>query len=65
MSEFLLAVGTGIALVMVIEGLLYAIFPDGMRRMMAQMAYVPPEMLRRAGLVAAIIGTVIVWLLRG
>ena len=29
--------GTALALVLVIEGVLYALFPDGMKRMIAQM----------------------------
>ena len=64
MSEFLIAILTAVGLVLVLEGSIYALFPDGMKRMMSQMSYVPPEMLRRAGLVAAVVGAVIVWLVR-
>jgi len=56
--------GTGLALVLVIEGILYALFPEGMKRMAARAMLVQPQVLRAAGLLAAAIGVVIVWLLR-
>ncbi|WP_119679032.1 DUF2065 domain-containing protein [Indioceanicola profundi] len=55
---------TALALVLVIEGLLYAAAPDGMRRMAAMAAETPSSTLRTAGLVAAIVGVALVWLLR-
>ena len=55
---------TGLALVLVIEGILYAAFPEGMKRIAARAMVVPPQMLRASGLLAAAIGVVIVWLLR-
>jgi uncharacterized protein len=55
---------TALALVLVIEGVLYALFPDGMKRMVAQMILVPPTILRLAGLAAAFAGVGFVWLLR-
>ena len=55
---------TGLALVLVIEGILYALFPEGMKRAAARTLAVPPQMLRAAGLAAAAIGVVLVWLLR-
>jgi uncharacterized protein len=61
MDDFL----TAMALVLVIEGGLYALFPGGMRRMMAQMQEVPDARLRTMGLIGAVIGVVGVWLLRG
>jgi len=56
---------TALALVLVIEGGLYALFPAGMRRMMAQMQELPEGRLRAMGLIGAAIGVVGVWLLRG
>ena len=56
--------GTALALVLVIEGILYALFPDGMKRLAARATLVPLPMLRASGLLAAAIGVVIVWLLR-
>ncbi|RED54207.1 DUF2065 domain-containing protein [Aestuariispira insulae] len=65
MNEFFIALITAVGLVLVLEGAIYALFPDGMKRMMSQMSYVPPDVLRRAGLVAAVIGAAIVWFVRG
>jgi uncharacterized protein YjeT (DUF2065 family) len=48
--------GTALALVLVIEGVLYALFPEGMKRMAVQMMTVPVPMLRAVGLAAACIG---------
>ncbi len=55
---------TALALVLVIEGGLYALFPEGMRRMMAQMQE-PESRLRTMGLIGAVVGFVGVWLMRG
>jgi uncharacterized protein YjeT (DUF2065 family) len=57
--------GTALALVLVIEGILYAAFPEGMIRAAQQAAHVSPQVLRITGLSAACIGVVLVWLLRG
>jgi len=56
--------GTAFALVLVIEGVLYALFPDGMRRLVVQMLAVPAPVLRAVGLAAACIGVIVVWLIR-
>lgn len=56
---------TALALVLVIEGLMYALFPDQLKRMMVTILSVPASTLRVAGLSAAVIGLGIVWLLRG
>ncbi len=55
---------TGLALVLVIEGILYALFPEGMKRVAARAMMVQPQILRAAGLLAAAFGVVVVWLLR-
>jgi uncharacterized protein YjeT (DUF2065 family) len=55
---------TAFALVFVIEGMLYALFPEGMRRAAARAMAVPPQSLRIAGLAAACLGVVLVWLVR-
>lgn len=54
-----------VALVLVIEGLLWAGFPDRMKDVAAQAATLPSGLLRRAGVVAMAIGVVLVWLVRG
>ena len=56
---------TALALVLVLEGIAYALFPDLMRRMLAIALMTPVGQLRIAGLVAAISGVGLVWLLRG
>jgi uncharacterized protein len=56
---------TALGLVLVIEGAVYALFPDAMKRMTTQMLQVPSTSLRSAGLFAAVIGLGVVWLVRG
>jgi len=56
---------TALGLVLVIEGAVYALFPDAMKRMTTQMLQVPSTSLRSAGLFAAVIGFGVVWLVRG
>ncbi|MEE2996440.1 MAG: DUF2065 domain-containing protein [Pseudomonadota bacterium] len=53
-----------IALILVLEGSLYALFPEGMRKMALQIERMPASLLRRAGLLAATIGVGIIWLVR-
>lgn len=53
-----------IALILVIEGALYALFPAGMKRMALQIERIPLASLRSSGLLAATVGVGIVWLLR-
>jgi uncharacterized protein len=55
---------TALALVLVIEGTLYALFPEGMKRAAARALAVPPQTLRLAGLAAACAGVALVWLVR-
>lgn len=61
MSDFIAALG----LVLVIEGLAYAAFPGAMRRAVEIMAASPDAQLRLAGIVSAVAGLAIVWLMRG
>ena len=61
MDDFITALGLAIAL----EGIAYALFPEGMKAMMAQMQTQPPAILRTVGLVAAITGVLVIWLIRG
>ena len=56
---------TGLALVLVIEGLFLALFPHRLRQILMMLEQVPPETLRVGGLVAAILGLGAVWLIRG
>lgn len=56
---------TALGLALAIEGMAYALFPDGMRKMIAQVMEQPNGVIRTAGVVAAVAGVVIVWLIRG
>jgi len=64
MRDLLTALGTALGLVLVIEGVLYALFPEGMKRAAARALLVPPQALRLAGLAAACVGVAVVWLVR-
>ncbi len=55
---------TALALVLVIEGVLYAAFPLAMRRALEAALAAPDTTLRVAGLVAAVLGVALVWLIR-
>lgn len=57
--------GAAFGLVLVIEGMLYALFPDYMRRVMAQMLALPPMQVRAAALVSVALGVGVVWLSKG
>jgi uncharacterized protein len=57
-------VWTAIALVLVIEGCLYALFPEGMRRAAARATALSPQMLRVVGLAAVCAGVALVWVVR-
>ena len=61
MSDFLAAVG----LVFVIEGLLFAAFPDAARRAVVAVLNTPDQSLRMIGIVSALFGLAVVWLVRG
>ena len=61
MAQFLVAIG----LVLVIEGLLFAAFPTAAKRLAATAIESPETSLRVAGIVSAVLGLVIIWLVRG
>jgi uncharacterized protein YjeT (DUF2065 family) len=61
MSDFIVALGLFFAL----EGLVLAAFPDAAKHMMKTVLITPNTQLRIAGIVSAVIGIVIVWLVRG
>lgn len=56
---------TAIALVLVIEGVLWAASPAVMKRAAAFAQGLENGQLRRVGLVAATAGVVVVWMIRG
>jgi uncharacterized protein len=51
--------------VLVIEGLVFAAFPGAGKRALAAMMSTPEQQLRAVGLVSAIIGVAVLWLVRG
>ena len=61
MSDFLAAVG----LVFVLEGLIFAAFPLAAKRAMTSMMETPETVLRVVGLVSAVVGVGVIWLVRG
>jgi uncharacterized protein YjeT (DUF2065 family) len=60
MPDFLAAVG----LVFVIEGLIFAAFPTSAKKAVASVLDTPDGSLRLIGLGSAVIGVLIVWLVR-
>ena len=61
MSDFLVALG----LVLVIEGVVFAAFPEASKRAVAAVLETPVPVLRAVGLVSALAGLLLVWLIRG
>jgi len=61
MSDFVVAIG----LVLAIEGLIFAAFPGAAKRLAANALESPEGSLRIAGVVSAVLGIIIVWLIRG
>ena len=56
---------TAIGLMLAIEGALYALAPDMMKRMMRSVLEMSDQPLRTGGVVAVAAGVLIVWLIRG
>jgi uncharacterized protein YjeT (DUF2065 family) len=61
MSEFVVAIG----LVLAIEGLTFAAFPGVAKRLATSALETPEGTLRIAGVASAILGVLLVWLVRG
>ena len=61
MSDFLVAIG----LVFAIEGILFAALPGPVKHAMAHVTETPDGMLRLVGIASAVVGVVLVWLVRG
>ena len=56
---------TALALAVAIEGALYALFPEAMKKMMLHVLAQPVSQLRTFGMVATVVGVSVVWLVRG
>jgi uncharacterized protein len=61
MTQFIVAIG----LVLVIEGLLFAAFPRAAKRLAASALESTETLLRVAGIVSAVLGLVLIWIVRG
>jgi uncharacterized protein YjeT (DUF2065 family) len=57
MMDLVAALGLALA----VEGILFAAFPDGVRRAMYEAAHTPSDRMRFAGIISAVVGVVIVW----
>jgi len=61
MSDFVVAIG----LVFALEGILFAAFPALVKQAMAHVVETHDGPLRLIGIASAVIGVVLVWLVRG
>ena len=61
MTQLLTAIGVA----MVIEGALYALLPNGMKKIMLHVLAQPLSHLRTGGVFTACLGLGLVWLIRG
>ena len=61
MRDLIAALGLALA----VEGLLFAAFPEAVRRAMTDAAQTPAERMRLVGLISAAVGVVIVAVIRG
>lgn len=55
---------TAVLLILVLEGTLYALFPEAMRRLLMGVAAQPPDALRNAGLFSLAIGAGMLWIIK-
>ena len=50
-----------IGLLLIIEGLLYAVFPNRMKSLISKMTEMPNETLKWGGIASALLGLMIMW----
>jgi uncharacterized protein YjeT (DUF2065 family) len=55
----------GVAVVLALEGIAYAVAPEAMRRGLVVLIQASEQRLRLGGLIAAVVGVAIAWLLNG
>jgi uncharacterized protein len=60
MRELIIAFG----LFLFIEGILYALFPSKMKKMLKKMEIIKDSQLRSGGLIFALIGFIIIWYIK-
>ncbi|MBN9887694.1 DUF2065 domain-containing protein [Salipiger abyssi] len=58
-------IGTGIALVLIIEGLVYALAPSLVERLLEALRMMPLEARRTLGLLTIVTGLLLLWIFRG
>jgi uncharacterized protein YjeT (DUF2065 family) len=63
-ADFALYLLTSFSLIFVIEGLLYALVPDAVRKLMAMAVMLPVPRLRLFGAAMALSGLSLIWMLR-
>lgn len=64
MQGILTYVIVGVALVLAVEGFLYALFTDHVRKLLTKLQGVPDRKLRTGGLLALVVGVGILWFMR-
>ena len=58
-------IGTGIAMVLFLEGLVYALAPSLVERLLEALRELPLEMRRNLGLLTVVTGLILLWILHG
>ena len=61
MTDFVVAIG----LVFVIEGLLFAAFPEMAKKALQSVIEAPDQFLQIVGISSAVVGVILIWLIRG
>ncbi|HEX7790045.1 MAG TPA: DUF2065 domain-containing protein [Afipia sp.] len=54
----------GVGIMLVLEGLLFTALPNWMRSAMKSVLSSPDNILRAVGLVSAVVGLILIWLVR-
>ncbi len=63
-GEFTAALLTGVGMMLVLEGLIYAGFPGSLRKLASRLPEIGDSTLRIFGIIAMMIGIAIIWLVR-
>ena len=61
MDDLIVALG----LFLFIEGILYALFPSKMKNMLEKLKMINDKQLRSSGIIFALIGFLIIWVIKG
>jgi uncharacterized protein YjeT (DUF2065 family) len=56
---------TALGLVLAVEGILFAAFPEATKRAMYEASQTPRDRVRIVGIASGIVGVLIVWFVRG